>query len=203
GPHGRSNDPTIAMDPPNPAGPSTYASLEIPDMRTHWRSALVALLGLIAIGAGAPKAADSLSQVRLLPPVLVEGEAGWTLAERMRAYKVEGVAVAVIRDFRVAWETAAGLADREAGQPATAETLFQAGSISKPVAAAGILREAEQGVFRTDTDVNAYLKSWKVPENAFTARQKVTLERILSHGAGLTVHGFPGYAAGAPVPTLP
>ena len=43
---------------------------------------------------------------------------------------------------------------------------------------------------------------WKVPENQFTQKQKVTLRRILSHSAGLTVHGFPGYAVDAPLPSL-
>ena len=111
--------------------------------------------------------------------------------------------MALIRDYRVVWEAAVGLADREEGKKATAETLFQAGSISKPVTAAALLREAQKGTFRLDVDVNDYLKSWKLPANELTAREKVTLERILSHGAGLTVHGFPGYAAGEAVPTVP
>jgi CubicO group peptidase (beta-lactamase class C family) len=167
------------------------------------RGIFVVLLGLSAAGLSGPAGPEPFSAVRLLPPVLLEGETGWTLAERMRRYKVEGVSVAVIRNFQVAWEAAAGLADREAKRPATAATLFQAGSISKPVAAAGVLREVEKGVFQLDANVNGYLKSWKVPENPQTQRQKVTLERILSHGAGLTVHGFPGYAVGEAVPTLP
>jgi len=100
-------------------------------------------------------------------------------------------------------KAAVGLADREEGKRATAETLFQAGSISKPVAAAALLREAQKGTFRLDAEVNDYLKSWKLPANELTAREKVTLERILSHGAGLTVHGFPVYAAGEAVPTVP
>ena len=141
--------------------------------------------------------------LRLLPPVLIEGEADWTLEERMRHYKVEAVSVALIKDFRVAWESATGLADRETGQRATAQTLFQAGSISKPVAAAAVVRKAQDGAWKLDADVNAYLKSWKVPENEHTTARKVSLELLLSHGAGLTVHGFPGYAPGEPVPTVP
>lgn len=50
--------------------------------------------------------------------------------------------------------------------------------------------------------MNDELKSWRIPDNEFTKDQKVTLRRILSHSAGLTVHGFPGYAVGAPIPTL-
>jgi CubicO group peptidase (beta-lactamase class C family) len=164
----------------------------------------LALLGLVAApDERAVRASSPLDSLRLLPAVPLKGEAGWSLGERMRHHRVEGVSVALVRDGRVAWEAAAGLADREEGRPATPETLFQAGSISKPVAAAAVLREAEDGTFRLDADVNAYLRSWKVPESGLTAREKVTLERILSHGAGLTVHGFPGYAAGEAVPTVP
>jgi CubicO group peptidase (beta-lactamase class C family) len=157
---------------------------------------------LLPAGAG-PTDASRLEKLRLLPPILVKGEEGYSLAERMRHYHVEAVSVAVIKDFRVLWTEARGLAEREAKEPATTSTLFQAGSISKPVAAAGVLRRVEAGELRLDRDVNEYLKSWKLPESALTAKQKVTLERILSHSAGLTVHGFPGYEAGAPVPTLP
>src|SRR5437762_3456826 len=46
------------------------------------------------------------------------------------------------------------------------------------------------------------LRSWKVPENDYTKTEKVTLRRLLNHSAGLTVHGFPGYEADTPVPTL-
>ena len=60
----------------------------------------------------------------------------------------------------------------------------------------------EHGKLSLDEDVNKKLKSWKVPENEFTKDQKVTLRRLMSHSAGLTVHGFPGYAVGTPVPTL-
>jgi len=56
------------------------------------------------------------------------------------------------------------------------------------------LRLVEQGKLDLDEDVNQKLKTWKVPENEFTREKKVTLRRLLSHSAGLTVHGFPDYA---------
>ncbi len=175
-------------------------------MKSVRRRLVVAVAsGLLAAFArpGAPAEPAPLTSLRLLPPVLLQGETGWPLEERMRHYKVEAVSVAVIADFRVAWEAAAGSADREAGQRATTDTLFQAGSISKPVAAAAIVRKAQEGAWKLDADVNGYLKSWKIPDNALTAKRKISLDLLLSHGAGLTVHGFPGYAVGEPVPTLP
>ena len=82
------------------------------------------------------------------------------------------------------------------------DTIFQAGSISKPVAAIGALKLVEQGKLQLDTPINDALASWKIPDNAFTQQTPVTLRQIMSHSAGLTVHGFPGYAAGEPVPTV-
>ena len=122
----------------------------------------------------------------------------------MDELKVPAASLAVISGGRVEWAKAYGYADKETGVKATPRTLFQAGSISKPVAATAVLRRVESGALRLDTDVNAYLKSWKVPPGPLTAAdgRKVTLERLLSHTAGLTVHGFPGYAPDEPVPTV-
>jgi CubicO group peptidase (beta-lactamase class C family) len=171
-------------------------------MKAGRRLGVLACLALVAVtGAGAPP--SHLETLRLLPAVLIKGETGWSIDERMKNYKVEAVSVAVFKDYRVLWTEARGLADRENGVRATTDTLFQAGSISKPVAAAGILKRVEKGELALDRNVNDYLKSWKLPDNELTAKRKVTLELILSHTAGTTVHGFPGYAVGEPVPTVP
>jgi CubicO group peptidase (beta-lactamase class C family) len=120
----------------------------------------------------------------------------------MEKRHIAGLSLAVIQDGQIARAQAYGLADRNSKVPVTTNTLFQAGSISKSVAAVGALHLVEKGQLALDDDVNRKLASWKVPENEFTKGQKVTLRRILSHSAGLTVHGFPGYAQGKPVPTL-
>src|SRR5262245_51245148 len=140
----------------------------------------------------------------LLPAVVVSGapSSAASLAERMKHYKVPGVNVAVVDAGRIAWARGYGVKDLSTAEPVTPETLFQAGSISKPVAALAALRLVEEGKLALDEDVNAKLVSWKVPESELTKEQKVTLRRLLTHSAGLTVHGFPGYAADAPVPTL-
>ena len=139
----------------------------------------------------------------LLPRVRVEGAPGWTLGERMDRWNVEAVSVAVIDDYRIEWAKAWGMADRETGAPATTETLFQAGSISKPVAATGALRMVELGMLDLDLPVDTFLTSWQLPGNEFTELEPVTIRRLLSHTAGTTVHGFPGYAPWEPVPTVP
>lgn len=125
-----------------------------------------------------------------------------SLKQFMDAFKVPGLSVAVIDNYQIAWAKGFGVAESDGSTLVTAKTLFQAGSISKPVAAVGAMWLVEHGKLSLDEDVNQKLKTWKVPENNFTKDQKVTLRRLMSHSAGLTVHGFPGYAVNEPRPTL-
>jgi CubicO group peptidase (beta-lactamase class C family) len=140
----------------------------------------------------------------LLPRLLIKGtpRPKMSLSERMAYYKVPGVSVAVINNGAIEWARGYGVAEAGGKQPVTPETVFQAASISKPVAAMGALYLVEQGKLNLDEDVNLKLKSWKVPENEFTKEKKVTLRALLTHSAGMTVHGFRGYAASEPVPSL-
>ena len=93
----------------------------------------------------------------------------------MQHYGVPGVGIAVIQDFKVAWYKTYGLADRETGEPVSVTTLFQAGSVSKPVAAFGALRLVEANRLALDSDVNSVLVNWKLPDNEFTTDTNVTL----------------------------
>jgi len=148
---------------------------------------------------GSPQA---LVESALLSTVTTRGEpvARPSLADRMAELGVPGVSVAVLVDGEIAWARGYGLADVESGRPVTPNTLFQAASISKPVAALAALRLVESGRVDLDGDVNAHLTSWRVPGNEFTEGAPVTLRGLLTHRAGLTVWGFPGYGPdeGAP-----
>ena len=139
----------------------------------------------------------------LLPPVLIKGESGYSIADRMKFYKVPALSVAVIKDFKIEWARAYGVKDLQTNEATTTETLFQAGSISKSVNAMVAMKKVEQGKLSLDEDINNKLTSWKLPDNQFTAKKKVTLRNLLSHTAGTTVHGFPGYAVNEKIPTVP
>ena len=128
------------------------------------------------------------------------------LDDRMHFYKIPGVSIAVINDGKIEW--ALGFGVKEAGlgdltsEPVTADTFFEAGSISKPVAAMAALRLVQEGLIDLHANLNDKLRTWKVPDNQFTQTNKVTLGELLRHTAGMTVHGFPGYPAGSQIPTL-
>ena len=125
-----------------------------------------------------------------IPPASLQAE--------MKRLNVPGVSVAVIQDGKVAWTRGYGVA--WTGGPAiTPQTLFQAASISKPVASMAALRMVEQGKLDLDAGIDGALSSWKLPQGAGTP----SVRQLLSHTAGMSVSGFPGYAAGKTVPTLP
>ena len=109
------------------------------------------------------------------------------LAER---HRVPGASAALIRNGEIAERLAVGV---------DPQTLFQAASISKVVTGMVVLRLGEQGAIGLDAPVNTMLRRWRLPGDG---AERVTPTLLLSHRAGTTVPGFPGYMAGAPLPTL-
>jgi CubicO group peptidase (beta-lactamase class C family) len=120
----------------------------------------------------------------------------------MQRRQIPGLSIAIIEGGKIVKAHGYGVTEKGGSTAVTPSTLFQAGSVSKSVAALGALHLVSQGKLALDEDVNQKLLSWKVPSNEFTADNKVTLRGLLSHSAGLTVHGFPGYASDAAVPTV-
>lgn len=127
----------------------------------------------------------------------------WTLQERMRYYHANGVSIAVIKDYQVEWARGYGMADAQEKRPVTVNTLFLAGSNSKSLNAVGVLKLVQDKKLTLDADINNYLTSWKFPYDSLAKGKKITLAHLLSHTAGLTVHGFNGYEVGTALPTLP
>jgi CubicO group peptidase (beta-lactamase class C family) len=139
--------------------------------------------------------------IRLPSALPFAAESPVALPALMERFSIPGISVAVVAGGSLAWAEGWGVCDASRGDPVTPRTLFQAGSISKPVAAMCALRLVAAGKLKLDTDVNDVLTGWQVPAN-LGWQPRVTLRQLLSHTAGLTVHGFPGYPSGGPVPTL-
>jgi CubicO group peptidase (beta-lactamase class C family) len=181
-----------------------------------WKFRLVAALALAgsaftslqAATAAKPDSSTKLQVQRALselrPSVQVQGRTykPENITELMRRHQVPGISIAVLRGNRIAWSGAFGVADPVNRRAATTDTLFQAASISKPVAASAALKLIEQGQLSLDAPVNTRLKSWRIPDSAAAKGDTVTLRHLLTHTAGLTVHGFGGYRPGTTIPSV-
>jgi CubicO group peptidase (beta-lactamase class C family) len=143
----------------------------------------------------------ALADLRQDPTYPAQQTPARSLARAMQDYATPAVSIAIIDDFQVGWFGGFGTLKSGGPEEASSTTLFQAGSISKVVFALAVMKLAERGLLDLDEDVNRYLTSWKVPaNNGWTPR--VTLRQLLSHTAGTTVHGFPGYPITGPIPSL-
>ena len=90
----------------------------------------------------------------------------------MKAYKVPGASIAIVKNGEIVFTKGYGVANSKIGTSVNTHTLFQAGSISKPLAALAILHLVENKKLDLDEDVNNYLKTWKIPENEFIGKSK-------------------------------
>ena len=126
----------------------------------------------------------------------------WTLSERMKKYNIPGISIAVIHNYHIEWARGYGFADLKEKRPVTEKTLFQAASISKSLNSLGVLKLVQEKRLDLNCDINNYLLSWKFPYNEKSGDKVVTLMNLLSHTAGLTVSGFPGYEKGVPLPSV-
>lgn len=119
------------------------------------------------------------------------------IAGVLTTHGVPGASIAVIVGDRMVWTAGIGVAESGSDRTVQSDTLFQAASISKPVAALGALRLVESAKLTLDGPVGKYLGGSTLP-----ARDVVTLRQLLSHTSGLSVSGFRGYPRGRPVPSL-
>ena len=123
----------------------------------------------------------------------------FSLSERMQHYKVPAVSIAVIDNGKIAWSQAFGVKESGATDKVSTETLFQAGSISKPMAAVLAMQQAQQGKLDLDKPINQQLTSWKLEGDG---ADKVKIADLLSHSADVAVHGFAGYSKDEKFPPL-
>ena len=150
---------------------------------------------ILSLGSSAVQAAEPGAIENDLVITVQGEERHVSLDEALKLLDIPSASLALIDEGRIAFASAYG-------KDATPDTVYQAASLSKFVAAIGAMRLVEDGTLDLDQDVNDKLTSWRVPGNAFDATHKVTLRGLLSMTGGIGVPGFLGYEAGAPLPTL-
>lgn len=144
-------------------------------------------------------------EIRTFESSVMNGSVQQYIWRRMRAENVPGVAVACVLDNRLAWSCGYGHLKGTSGNAVHPESVFQAASISKTLAAVGVMRLLELNRDLTLTSDIRDVMDWKLPVNrGFRQRGVPTIERLLTHRAGVNVSGFRGYNTSSTrqVPTL-
>jgi CubicO group peptidase (beta-lactamase class C family) len=151
--------------------------------------------------AADPESAAARVQQRVLPAHYLEAEdVGMSIARAMLEQDIPGLAIAFVDHGEIAWQLDLGYADLATATPVTSRTLFAAASLSKPVAAITSLALVDEGRLELDADIDGQLRGWQLPESEFTAREKVTLRRLIGHTAGIRNHLFKSFEPGAALP---
>lgn len=99
-------------------------------------------------------------------------------------HKLPGLAVAVARDGKIVWAEGFGYADVEKRVPATPETLYRVGSLSKLVAAAALARLVEQRRIDLDAPIQTYVPAFPKKAHAVTPRQ------LAGHTSGIRHYAY-------------
>jgi CubicO group peptidase (beta-lactamase class C family) len=159
-------------------------------------------LSLAALACSTPALAAPPTPIGVERGLVMVDGAPAPIEARMAHYKVPAVSIALVEGKKLLWARAWGKLARGGTAPAKPDSLFQAGSLSKPLTAAVSLSLVRDGKLSLDAPVNAALRSWQLPDPGHGEARLVTLRRILSHNAAVTVSGFRGYDSGAALPTL-
>ena len=181
-------------------------------MKYYFKVVVISFIGALSAVLVAQESqaisSDSLAQrireveQHLSPVVHIKGTEFWTLEERMKAYNVPGVSIAVINNYKVEWAKGYGVLSNTSQQKVNAHSLFQAASMSKPVNAMAILKYREIAGLDLEVDINELLTSWQFPYDVNASSQRINLKQLLSHTAGLSVHGFRGYKPEKSLPSI-
>lgn len=126
----------------------------------------------------------------------------YNIVDRMKFYKIPSVSLAIINNGKIEWTKTYGYADIEMKRLANSKTLYQVASISKSVTGVGIMKLVQDGKLSQTNDIRNYLKTWTFPDNELSKNKLITLRNLLSHTAGLSVHGFIGYSVRDNLPTI-
>jgi CubicO group peptidase (beta-lactamase class C family) len=125
-----------------------------------------------------------------------------SIQQIMKADRIAGVSIAFVDNGKIAWQRTYGYSQLEDSTAVTPHTVFNGASLSKPVTAMAALRLVELGTLNLNENVNNYLEGWKVPENEFTAQEKVTLKRLMGHTAGFDRYVQSSFYPDEALPTI-
>lgn len=140
------------------------------------------------------------------PTALLPGDYGylkeymsWFVQNQMKKNDVTGLSVALVDDQQVIWSEGFGFADKSAGIPAGADTIYRVGSISKLFTTMAALQLSEQGKLELDKPLSVYIPDFSI-RSRFTGAKPITPRSIMTHHSGIPSDRHQGMWTKKPVP---
>jgi CubicO group peptidase (beta-lactamase class C family) len=131
----------------------------------------------------------------------VEEYLDWYIPQLMKQHHVPGVSIALVDGQKIVWARGFGYADREKAVRASAETVYQTGSISKVITATAVMQQVEQGRIDLDAPIQKYLPGFSM-HSRWDASAAPTPRALLSHHAGLPTYYLKGFFSDQPLASL-
>ena len=180
-----------------PLGPYSIHAADSTDIRVDVKPHVD-----VVIEAGKPAQADTLKAEPIPWPGLIGDEGvlrstgpldtkalDRVLETYLDYYKIPGMSVAIIKDFKVVYHRGVGVKNAKTQEPVAGDTVFEAASMTKPVCAYLVLRLVDRGVLDLDTPLYKYLPYEDI---AYDDRYKlITARMVLTHRTG-----FPNWRSG-------
>src|ERR1700675_92257 len=104
------------------------------------------------------------------------------IQQQMAEKELPALSIAIIDDQQIVWAEGFGMADPKSKIPATADTVYRIGSVSKLFTDIAIMQLVERGELNLDAPVTDYLSDFH-PKNPFGT--PITVRQLMSHRSGL------------------
>jgi len=150
-------------------------------MRPGTPLAIAASLLLLAACSTAPQRPESVARDDLES---VKAYARELIRHEMDRNDIAALSIALVDDQKVVWAEGFGHADKAAGKPATAETIYRVGSISKLFTASAAMQLAEQGKLDLDRPLKQALPEFAI-RSRYGDTAAITPRNIMTHHSGL------------------
>jgi len=125
----------------------------------------------------------------------------WLIQKEMKRSQVVGLSIAIVDDQKVVWAQGFGFSDKKNETPATAETVYRIGSISKLFTDMAVMKLAEAGIVDIDRPLKNYLPQFSI-RTRFPNSDPITPRNIMTHHSGLPSSLAKGMWTSEPPATL-
>jgi CubicO group peptidase (beta-lactamase class C family) len=145
---------------------------------------LILIVLVLILGSSCSTAPKKPDQILLGDYDYLKKYITWYTKKEMQKNQVMGVSIAIVDNQRIVWAQGFGYADIENKVPATAETVYRIGSISKLFTVMATMQLAEKGKVDIDQTLKTYLPQFSV-KSRFPDSGAITLRTLMTHHSGL------------------